>query len=63
MAQAKQAEQPVRRLTKTVSMDLEMVEAIERRAKDEGHGNFSRVVTNAVDAYLGDEEAPKERVA
>ena len=46
--------------SKTVAMRVEMIERIEQRADDDGHGNFSKVVTDAVDAYLGDEEAQSE---
>jgi len=60
MASSKPLEQPARRLTKTVSMDLEMVAAVEDRARREGHGNFSRVVTTAVSAYLADERTEGE---
>ena len=52
MDRPKPTDRPVRRLTKTVSMDLDLVEAIEQRARDEGHGNFSRVMVSAALAYL-----------
>lgn len=60
MAATKQAE---RKITRTVSMSLEMAERVERRAEEERHGKFSKVVTDAVEAYLDGIGAEKERAA
>lgn len=61
MAAEKTDEAKDRNIVKTVSMKVSMVEKIERKALDEGHGNFSRVVVSAIDAYIPDGEKPQER--
>jgi hypothetical protein len=52
MAQAQQDTPTDRNIVKTVSMKGSMVDAVERRALEERHGNFSRVVVSALVAYL-----------
>jgi hypothetical protein len=52
MAQAQQDTPTDRNIVKTVSMKGSMVDAVERRALEERHCNFSRVVVSALVAYL-----------
>ena len=52
MAPAPQEAPTDRNVVKTVSMKGSMVDAVERRAMEERHGNFSRVVVAALVAYL-----------
>lgn len=53
------------KVSKTVSMRVDMIAAITRRADAEGHGKFSEVVVKAVERYLRTpiEEAPHDDAA
>jgi hypothetical protein len=63
MAPAPQEAPTDRNVVKTVSMKGSLVDAVERRAQEERHGVFSRVVVAAIVAYLATPVNSEERVA
>jgi hypothetical protein len=63
MTATKPTERVDRKITRTFSVYLSVLEQLEDKARAEGHSNVSLVINKAIAAYLADDTERKQGAA